>query len=64
MIIRHSGMTLAALWTLGALVTGSRSMWPFPSKRFTANAFVDAQSLGLEDAGRIVAFGDFDGNQL
>jgi hypothetical protein len=25
---------------------------------------VDAQGLGLEDAGRIVAFGDFNGDQL
>lgn len=44
----------------------TRAVWPFPSKRFTANAFVDAQSLGLDDplASRIIAFGDFDGDQL
>ncbi|KAG8786607.1 hypothetical protein FRC20_011034 [Serendipita sp. 405] len=42
----------------------TEALWPFPSKRFTANAFVDAQTLGLDDAGRIVAFGDFDGDQF
>jgi hypothetical protein len=51
---------------LVSLATGVLGVlpWPFPSKRFTANAFVDAGTLGLEDAGRIVAFGDFDGDQL
>jgi hypothetical protein len=51
---------------LVSLTTGVLGVlpWPFSSKRFTANAFVDAGTLGLEDAGRIVAFGDFDGNQL
>ena len=46
------------------LVPRARAIWPFPSKRFTSNAFIDAHGLGLDDAGRIVAFGDFDGDQL
>ncbi|KAG8833578.1 hypothetical protein FRC17_010402 [Serendipita sp. 399] len=45
-------------------IPSTRALWPFPSKRFTANAFVDAQTLGLDDAGRVVAFGDFDGDQF
>ena len=47
-----------------SLIIPAAAIWPFPSKRFTANAFVDAQTLGLDDIGRIVAFGDFDGDQL
>jgi hypothetical protein len=55
---------LAIFSVFVSLVTGVYGVWPFPSKRFSANAFVDAGTLGLEDAGRIVAFGDFDGDQL
>jgi hypothetical protein len=55
---------LAVVSVLVSLGTGARGVWPFPTKRFSANAFVDAGTLGLEDAGRIVAFGDFDGDQL
>ncbi|CCA72398.1 hypothetical protein PIIN_06332 [Serendipita indica DSM 11827] len=46
------------------LIPRTYAIWPFPSKRFTANAFIDAHGLGLDDAGRIVAFGDFDGDQF
>ncbi|KIM30943.1 hypothetical protein M408DRAFT_21755 [Serendipita vermifera MAFF 305830] len=49
---------------INAVIIPSRAVWPFPSKRFTANAFLDAQALGLDDVGRIVAFGDFDGDQF
>jgi integrin alpha FG-GAP repeat containing protein 1 len=49
---------------INSLIKPISALWPFPSKRFTANAFLDAQALGLDDIGRIVAFGDFDGDQL
>lgn len=49
---------------INSLISPTSALWPFPSKRFTANAFVDAQALGLDDVGRIVAFGDFNGDQL
>ena len=38
--------------------------WPFPKKRFTKNSLLDAGSLGLTGDVRVVAFGDFDGDQL
>ena len=41
-----------------------RGFWPFTSKRFTQNSLIDAGSLGVADAGRIVAFGDFNADQL
>jgi len=40
------------------------AFWPFPTKRFTGNSLIDAGSLGLKGDGRIVAFGDFNGDQL
>lgn len=40
------------------------ALWPFPKKRFTANRFIIAGPLGLQDAERVVALGDFDGDQL
>ena len=40
------------------------AIWPFPPKRFTGNALLGAGSLGLEGDGRVVAFGDFNGDQL
>ena len=43
----------------------SQAIWPLPPKRFKTNALIEAGSLGLDKLqGRIVAFGDFDGNQL
>lgn len=39
--------------------------WPFANKRFKGNALIQAGTLGLDKSvGRIIAFGDFDGNQL
>ncbi|KAI0263708.1 hypothetical protein BC834DRAFT_971087 [Gloeopeniophorella convolvens] len=41
------------------------ALWPFPPKRFAGNALVGAGSLGLNDGdGRVVAFGDFNGDQF
>ena len=39
-------------------------MWPFPPKRFKGNALLGAGSLGLDTDGRVVALGDFNGDQL
>jgi len=39
------------------------ALWPFQQKRFTAEAFVDAGSLGVNTTGRVVALGDWDGDQ-
>ncbi|KAH7914077.1 hypothetical protein BJ138DRAFT_1144581 [Hygrophoropsis aurantiaca] len=50
---------------LGLLLLASpvTSIWPFPPKRFTKNSLMEAGSMGLNDGGRIVAFGDFNGDQ-
>jgi integrin alpha FG-GAP repeat containing protein 1 len=61
---RHIRSSALLLLLSDIFILNTRAIWPFPSKRFSANAFVDAQGLGLEDAGRIIAFGDFDGDQL
>lgn len=39
-------------------------MWPFPPKRFKGNALLRAGSLGLDTDGRVVALGDFNGDQF
>jgi len=37
----------------------------FSSKRFKGNSLINAGALGLDElSGRIIAFGDFDGDQL
>ncbi|KXN92003.1 T-cell immunomodulatory protein [Leucoagaricus sp. SymC.cos] len=51
------------------LITASLSLpgaafWPFPKKRFTGTALVDAGTLGLTGDRRVVAFGDFSGDQF
>ena len=38
--------------------------WPFPAKRFTGNSLIDAGTMGLSGDNRVVAFGDFNGDQL
>ena len=55
------------LVALTYLVLPSGALWPFDAflpKRFRGNALLGAGSLGVDDDGRIVAFGDFNGDQL
>lgn len=40
------------------------AIWPFPPKRFRGNSLIDAGAMGLSGDGRVVAFGDFNGDQL
>jgi integrin alpha FG-GAP repeat containing protein 1 len=58
-------MRLGQLALLLGLVQGSAALWPFKPKRFTAEAFIDAGPLGLDDAvrGRVLAIGDINGDQ-
>ena len=53
--------TLAILISL-ALPT--YTIWPFTPKRFAGNAFLGAGSMGVDDNVDIIAFGDFNGDQL
>lgn len=41
----------------------SSALWPFGTRRFTSNSLINAGSLGLDSTGRVIAFGDFDGDQ-
>ena len=47
---------------LAAFSAPTVALWPFPTKRFSKNALLSAGSLGVE--GRVIAFGDFNGDQL
>ncbi|KAI0781429.1 hypothetical protein BD413DRAFT_463176 [Trametes elegans] len=40
------------------------AIWPFPPKRFSGNALLNAGSRGIEPDSTVVAFGDFDGDQF
>ena len=53
-----------AIWVTNSFISPAFAIWPFPAKRFTGNSLVDAGSLGLNGDGRVVALGDFDGDQL
>ncbi|KAF5386695.1 hypothetical protein D9615_001974 [Tricholomella constricta] len=54
----------AVVYLAACLVTPTVAIWPFPPKRFTGNALIDAGSMGLDGDDRIVAFGDFNGDQF
>ncbi|KAF9239681.1 hypothetical protein BU15DRAFT_74536 [Melanogaster broomeanus] len=59
----HAHSCRALLSTL-LLISPVSSIWPFSPKRFTKNSLMQAGSLGLDDGQRIVAFGDFNGDQF
>lgn len=48
---------------LTAEVLGVGASWPFGQKRYTEEALIDAGSLGVEGVGRVVAVGDWNGDQ-
>ena len=55
---------LYGLWLVIGILSGANAIWPFPQKRFTAEAFIDAGPLGLDEVkGRVVALGDWNGDQ-
>ena len=62
--MRYYISTLCFLSTL--LNPAFADFWPpsFTPKRFKGNALLSAGSLGLGSDERVVAFGDFDGDQL
>jgi hypothetical protein len=77
MLLSHAPM-MTSTWLSAALgilrvscpllflfASQTTAIWPFPPKRFKSNALIGAGSLGLDKLqGRIIAFGDFDGDQL
>lgn len=51
--------------SLALFAAPTTALWPFPPKRFSRNALVPAGTLGLDGGdGRVIAFGDFDGDHL
>ncbi|KAH9918403.1 integrin alpha N-terminal domain-containing protein [Epithele typhae] len=42
----------------------SFAIWPFPPKRFSGNALLNAGSMGVGPESSIIAFGDFNGDQF
>ncbi|KAH6919108.1 hypothetical protein BKA70DRAFT_1249281 [Coprinopsis sp. MPI-PUGE-AT-0042] len=61
---RCRSLTLPLLFCLSLAISAQADLWwPFPKKRFTSNSLIDAGSVGLTGDIRVVAFGDFDGDQ-
>ena len=61
MRLRPSSLSLVCIWLW---LPSTFAMWPLPPKRFKGNALLGAGSLGLDTDGRVVALGDFNGDQL
>ena len=56
--------TIVASLSWLTLPLPAHGIWPFPPKRFSGNSMLEAGSMGIDTDGRIVAFGDFNGDQL
>ena len=61
---RRKRLTAFSLLATLCLVAPSMAIWPFPPKRFRGNSLIDAGAMGLSGDGRVIAFGDFNGDQL
>lgn len=57
-------VSISSLLVSSCLYSSAVAIWPFPPKRFNGNSLINAGSLGLSKEGRVVAFGDFNGDQL
>ncbi|KAJ3570120.1 hypothetical protein NP233_g4613 [Leucocoprinus birnbaumii] len=67
--MRPTISTRLKAFLLSCLITASlplpgAAIWPFPKKRFSGSSLVDAGTLGLTGNKRVVAFGDFSGDQF
>lgn len=63
---RYSLLTrnIFAVLALSYLCLEASAIWPFPPKRFSGNSLISAGSLGVDTDDRVIAFGDFNGDQL
>ncbi len=53
------------LWLISSVLLETHAIWPFPSETFTvADTLTDGGALGLGDDDRVIALGDFNGDQL
>ncbi|KAI0345064.1 integrin alpha N-terminal domain-containing protein [Trametopsis cervina] len=57
-------MLALALLLAACLALPSNAIWPFPPKRFSGNSLLKAGSMGVNDNDRIIAYGDFNGDQF
>lgn len=46
------------------LALPTSALWPFPPKRFSGNSLLKAGPMGVDDNDRVIAYGDFNGDQL
>ncbi|KAJ6515434.1 hypothetical protein C8R45DRAFT_956505 [Mycena sanguinolenta] len=63
-LLRRRKCFYNALIALACFSDNAAAIWPFPPKRFSGNSLVDAGSLGITVQGRVIAFGDFNGDQF
>ncbi|EKM56033.1 uncharacterized protein PHACADRAFT_257056 [Phanerochaete carnosa HHB-10118-sp] len=42
----------------------ANAIWPFPPKRFSGNSMLSAGAMGLDSNDRVIAYGDFNGDQF
>ena len=52
------------LLTLSLATLQADAIWPFPPKRFSGNSMLSAGAMGVDSNDRVIAFGDFNGDQL
>lgn len=52
------------LFTLSFATYQTHAIWPFPPKRFSGNSLLKAGAMGVDGNDRVIAYGDFNGDQL
>lgn len=60
---RQQFIKTLSMISLICLPVSMQTLWPLSPKRFRGNSLLGAGSLGLPSDGRVVAFGDFNGDQ-
>jgi len=61
MLLRNGTSFWLGYWLL--LATNTAAIWPFPARQQQLEGWSNAGSLGLDIKGRVVALGDWDGDQ-
>ncbi|KAI0093714.1 hypothetical protein BDY19DRAFT_881949 [Irpex rosettiformis] len=47
-----------------SIVLPTNAIWPFPPKRFSGNSLLKAGPMGVDGNDRVIAYGDFNGDQF
>jgi integrin alpha FG-GAP repeat containing protein 1 len=61
--MRLHALPEALLTAILLVATPANAIWPFKPKRFRGNSLIQAGSMGVDANSRVVAFGDFNGDQ-